>query len=79
MMGESFMNFKQTTKYLDYAVEQGLMIIEDRKYANTNRGMDYIKLYESIESDTKIIRQNAAMLSEFLPKYKMSIEVKVNK
>lgn len=68
IMYESFLSFSQLRRYLEYAVETGLLDLnlESKKYITTRKGTEYLKRFDDVYVTENNVMEKRRLLSEML-------------
>ena len=68
IMYRSLLSFSQIQKYLSYVLAAKLLDLDSqsRRYITTNRGLDYLKHFQELQSVEGNIFEKRRMLSEIL-------------
>lgn len=68
IMYVSFLSFSQLQKYLNYAMEGRLLDLDPAagKYLTTNRGLEYLKRFEEVQSIENNMAEKRRLLSRIL-------------
>lgn len=62
------LSFRQLQKYLNYTVEMRLISLDSKagKYLTTNKGLEYLKCFEEVQSIENNVIEKRRLLSEML-------------
>ncbi|MEM2759466.1 MAG: winged helix-turn-helix domain-containing protein [Nitrososphaerales archaeon] len=68
IMYVSFSSFSQLERYLDMALEKGLLGLDPvtKKYLVTSRGLEYLKHFEDVRNIENNVVEKRKLLSQFL-------------
>jgi predicted transcriptional regulator len=69
IMNENFLNFKQAKKYVDYALEMGLLYSDSNgKFLATNKGKEYLRRFFNVIDLENDIAEKRKLLLELIVK-----------
>ena len=66
IMYNSFLNYNQLEKYLEYMVDLGLVKCDDKVYKVTRKGVEYLALFKELKEVEDAANAKHATLTRFL-------------
>ncbi len=66
IMYESFLNYNQLEKYLEHALDLGLITNNNKRYTITSKGIEYLELFKELKEVENTAATKYAILTKFL-------------
>jgi len=68
-MNENFLNFKQSTKHIDFAIDMGFLYYDSNgKFVSTSKGIEYLRRFFDVVSLENDVTEKKKLLLDMICK-----------
>jgi len=69
IMNENFLNFKQSTKHIDFAIDMGFLYYDSNgKFISTSKGIEYLRRFFDVVSLENDVTEKKKLLLDMICK-----------